>query len=235
MSKIAADAYSFPKGLQRRPVRSSLQIIKTQVAVDEIAYCLNPCPTGGGFLKCIPRKIEELAIHFAIADRQQERQWGDRQIIDFGLSDIRLGYVWLTAITNDCAILKADDPARRVHSTAMVLEIIEVVFDRQTGFDPKVFPFDQIGFARRMYAQHKNDRCRCKESQCNVISNLDQHESDFLRPKSAGQRSKMRAKSLAPINKARSSISNPEVCNGVASVPGRLTPKLTMQPGTRVK
>src|SRR5260221_6864503 len=103
MSKGSADAYSFPKGLQRRPVRSSLQIIKTQVAVDEIAYCLNSCPTGGGFLECVPRKIEELAIHFAVAARQQECQCRVRSIADFGLSDMLLGYVQLTALTNDCA------------------------------------------------------------------------------------------------------------------------------------
>src|SRR5258708_38317097 len=107
MSKVAADAYSFPKGLQRRPVRSSLHIIKTQVAVDEIANCLNPWPTGGGFLECIPRKIEELAIHFAVAARQQECQCRVRQIVDFGLSDFPLGYVRLTAVTNDCAVLES--------------------------------------------------------------------------------------------------------------------------------
>src|SRR4029077_4875514 len=98
MSKVTAHAYSFPKGLQRRPVRSRLQIIKTQVAMDEIAYCLNSCPTGGGFLECVPRKIEELAIHFAVAAWQQECQCRVRQIVDFGLSDIRLGYVRLTAV-----------------------------------------------------------------------------------------------------------------------------------------
>src|ERR1700731_674041 len=205
------------------------------MAVDEIANCLFPCPSRGRFLECIPRKVEELAIYFAVSSRQHECQSGDRQIAEFGLSDLRFENVWLAGAMNNSVIPEADDTARRVYSTTMVLENIEVVFNRQTGLDSKVFPFDQIGFARRMHAQHKNDRRRGKEPQRNVVSDPDQHGFDSVRPKSAGQRSRIRAKSLAPINRARSSISNPEVCKAVTSVPGRLTPKLTMQPGTWAK
>jgi hypothetical protein len=79
------------------------------------------------------------------------------------LSDIWFEDVWLTGVMNNSVIPEADDTARRVYSTAMVLENIEVVFNRETGLDSKVFPFDQIGFARRMHAQDKDDRCRAKE------------------------------------------------------------------------
>src|SRR5580704_16346035 len=61
MRKIAAHANLFAKGFQSGAIGPSLQIIKAEVAVDEVANRCYPRPSRGSVAEGLPGKIQQFA------------------------------------------------------------------------------------------------------------------------------------------------------------------------------
>jgi len=57
MGEITADAYSFAKGFKGSPIRPSLLIIESYMAMNEIAHRLNTCPPGRCLSKSFPGEV----------------------------------------------------------------------------------------------------------------------------------------------------------------------------------
>jgi len=64
--EIAADANPLVKGIERRAVGASFQVIELEMAMDKVANRLNPGPTGWRITEGAPRKIKQFAIDLAV-------------------------------------------------------------------------------------------------------------------------------------------------------------------------
>ena len=73
VGKIAADANALAKAFERGAIGASFQIIEAEMAMDEIANGLHPCPSSGSRAEGLPGEVKQLAVHFTITTRQDKR------------------------------------------------------------------------------------------------------------------------------------------------------------------
>ena len=101
MGEIAADAAGIVVNVEGGFERISEVITKGDVIVDPIANGLNPWPPKRGRTKKLPGDIGEL-VDFAITARQKERKRIARQILDLVLRRIRMLFIGLALVLDQC-------------------------------------------------------------------------------------------------------------------------------------
>jgi len=73
MCKIAADANPLAKTVERRAIGASFQVIEAEMAMDEVANRLYPCPSSGSGAEGLPGEVKQLAVVFTVTARQEKR------------------------------------------------------------------------------------------------------------------------------------------------------------------
>jgi hypothetical protein len=73
MGKIAADANPLAKTIERGAIGTSFQVIEAEMAMDEVANGLHPCPSRGSGAEGLPGEVKQLAVDFTVTARQDKR------------------------------------------------------------------------------------------------------------------------------------------------------------------
>src|ERR1700730_4823243 len=175
MRKIAADADFFPEGFQSGAIRARLQVIEAEMAVDKFDDGLYAWPSKGHLTKSPPGEIEQFAVDFTIAARQQERERFHRQISNIMLRRVRDITIQFSRVAYDCIVQKTNHAHRRVDSATMVSEIVHIFLDWQARFCPEVLRFDEVLFTRRMNVQDVNHRRWTSQTQRNIVPDPNKH------------------------------------------------------------
>src|ERR1700738_3886747 len=82
MGKIAADANPLAKTIQRRAIGASFQVIEAEMAMDEVANSLHPCPSSGSGAEGLPGEVKQLAVDFTVTARQDKKKGFQRPFAD---------------------------------------------------------------------------------------------------------------------------------------------------------
>ena len=67
MSKVASDPDFFVERFQGRAIGARLQVIETEMTVDEVTDRLHPRPSKGRLAKGLPSEIQQFAVDFTVA------------------------------------------------------------------------------------------------------------------------------------------------------------------------
>jgi len=166
--EIAADANPLVKGVERRAVSASFQVIEPEMAMDKIANRLHPGPTRWRITEGSPGKIKQFAIYLAVTAGEKERQGLQRQLTDVVLGRFRGVNVQLARVANDSLIQKTNHTSWRVNPAAAVAKSIEIFRNRKFRLDPEIFRLVEVIAPGRMNVEHIDDCGRGKgdEWQC---------------------------------------------------------------------
>src|ERR1700736_2396437 len=72
MRKIAANAHPLAKTLERGAIGASFHVIEAEMAMDEFANGLHPCPSSGSGAEGSPGKVKQLAVDFTVTARHDK-------------------------------------------------------------------------------------------------------------------------------------------------------------------
>jgi hypothetical protein len=150
------------------------------------------------------------------------------------LPGVRNDWIQLTTIADYPPIGEADRSWLTMNSTAMVSIVVQELVEGILGLDLKLLRANEIVKARGMQLEVEKHGRLGFETKRNVESERDKHyENQVVR--ATGQSNSTLVRRRTPTSRARSSISNLEVCKSVFFFPFRATPSRTMQPGTTAK
>ena len=181
MREIAADANPLVKGIERRAVSASFEVIELEMAMDKIANRLHPSPTRWRISEGSPGKIKQFAIDLAVTAGEKERQGLQRDLTDVVLGRFRGVNVQLARVANDGLIQKTNHTSRRVNPAAAVAKSIEIFRNRKFRLDPEALRLFEVIAPGRMNVEHTDDCGRERKAKGNVVTDPDTHMTPALK------------------------------------------------------
>jgi len=159
MRKIPADTSPVGKPAIRRSERIRLQVIETDVIVDEVADSPDALPSEWGRRKPSPGKIGE-PVGIAVAAAEQEDQHLIRQVVNRMLKRAFRDNVRLPVVINLELRGNRRQPRRSDNATAGIAEDIGIVPSLDLPVESQYLIGQQIDTAGGMNVQHHEHRGR---------------------------------------------------------------------------
>ncbi len=149
-------------------------VAERDVVVDEIANRLDPRPARRRLLEQLPCDIGK-PVGLAVAAAEQIDDGLRRQILDRMLRGRRHDHIGQTAVAHRAVGGKAHPAGRRDDPAAPVAEAVAIGRDGHGRTGGEIIGHDDIGGAREMRAQHRDQRRRLRKVVDHLVADANFH------------------------------------------------------------
>src|ERR1700730_17622302 len=184
MRIAATNSATFLVGFRGCPRHPRVLVTEIDALMNKIADRLDARPTGRRVFEQSPSQIQQ-PIAVAKTTREKEDDGLVRKLFHRDLAGNRYHRIELTRIGHDSVSRQAHMARRRENPAAPVAKTITVAGDRNRGDDDDVIRRRQIGNAREMDVEHRDQRSGLRKFVLQFVADT-KFQSRFLRAATLG-------------------------------------------------